>query len=59
MQLSVKLDTTNVNVNFNGTSFLSTLTDNIRKEVLEEVKRQIPNIQHSGTGGHQLGGAVI
>ena len=59
MQLSVKLDTTNVNVNFNGTSFLANLSENIKTEVLNEVRRQIPNIQHSGTGGHQLGGGSV
>jgi hypothetical protein len=35
MQLSVKLDATNVNVNFSGTSFLGKLTDTIREEVLK------------------------
>jgi hypothetical protein len=59
MQLSVKLDATNVNVNFNGTSFLANLTDTIRAEVLEEVKNQIPNIQHDGAGGHQAGGTAL
>jgi len=50
MQLSVKLDATNVNVNFSGTSFLANLTDTIRTEVLAEVKNQIPNIKQNMAG---------
>ena len=50
MQLSVKLDATNINVNFNGTSFLNNLTDTIRSEVLSAVQREIPNIKTNNSG---------
>ena len=59
MQLSVKLDPSTINVNFNGTSFLANLTDTIRTEVLAEVRNQIPNIQHNGVGGHQAGNTTL
>ena len=44
MKLTVKLDPTVVNVNFNNTSFLETLKDTVRGEVLAQVKNQIPNV---------------
>jgi hypothetical protein len=59
MKLSVKLDTTNVNVNFNGASFLSNLSDQIRTEVLNEVARQIPNIKPNQSGGNALNQNVL
>ena len=50
MQFHVKLDTTNVNVNFNGTSFLRFMKDDIKSELLEEVRREIgrakPNLSN-------------
>ena len=59
MQLSVKLDATNVNVNFSGTSFLGKLTDTIREEVLKEVKNQIPNISQNTSGGNEFQQGVL
>jgi hypothetical protein len=59
MQLSVKLDATNVNVNFSGTSFLSKLTETIRTEVLAEVKNQIPNISQNTSGGFGVEQTVL
>jgi len=50
MQLSVKLDPTNVNVNFNNTSFLQNLTDTIRNSVLDAVSREIPKYKVDNTG---------
>jgi len=41
MQLSVKLDATNINVNFNGASFLDNLQNTVRVQVLQEVKKEI------------------
>ncbi len=43
IQLSVKLDTTNVNVNFNGAGFLTTLTEDVQRAVLTKVKQEIVN----------------
>ncbi len=50
MKLSVQLDPSTINVNFNNTSFLSSLTTTINEAVLKEVKNQIPNISQ-GTNG--------
>jgi hypothetical protein len=50
MKLTVKLDPTNVNVNFTGTSFLGKLTETIRVAVLAEVRNQIPNISQNMAG---------
>ena len=44
MKLTVKLDPTEVNVNFNNTSFLATLHSVVASEVLAQVRNQIPNI---------------
>ena len=51
MQISVKLDATNVNVNFNGASFLSNLTEEVRKGVLTQVKNEIENQLVIGNDG--------
>lgn len=51
IQLGVKLDTTNVNVNFNGTGFLSTLSAEVQKEVLDKVKREITSKLQIGQDG--------
>jgi hypothetical protein len=50
MQISVKLDATNINVNFNGASFLDNLTQEVRNGVLREVKNEIETklVQNSG-----------
>jgi TP901 family phage tail tape measure protein len=50
MQLSVKLDTTNVNINFNGGSFLQNLSENIRGEVLKIVATEIPKYGQATDG---------
>jgi hypothetical protein len=45
LKLTMKLDTTNVNVNFNGAGFLENLTNEVRtgvlKEVLNTIKREM------------------
>jgi len=51
IQLSVKLDNTNVNVNFNGAGFLETLTEDVRKSVLQKVKEEITNKLEIGNDG--------
>lgn len=43
MQISVKLDATNINVNFNGTSFLANLTTEVTNGVLKQVVYKIEN----------------
>ena len=49
-QFNVKLDPTNVNVNFNGGSFLSTLKDDIRDELLSEVGNEIQKYRANTSG---------
>ena len=51
VQLSVTLDTTNVNVNFNGAGFLQTLASDVRTAVLKEVKNEITNKLEIGNDG--------
>ena len=59
MQISVKLDPTDVNVNFNGASFLSTLDDTIRTAVVGEVARQLPKLKQNQTGGTEINEGVL
>lgn len=49
-KFQVAVDPTNVNVNFNGGAFLSTMKDEIKKELLDEVKREIENAKLDSTG---------
>lgn len=58
-QFSVKLDTTNVNVNFNGASFLSTLKDDIKSELLETVKAEIGKAKPNNSGDIKTGNTVL
>ena len=60
MNIGVKLDPTEVNVNFNNTSFLASLKDTIKSEVLGLVRSEIEGIQVSVAGNVQAGnGSVI
>ena len=47
----VKLDPTNVNVNLNGASFLASLKDDIKTELLQEVGNQITQWKPKEGGG--------
>jgi hypothetical protein len=49
-QLNVKVDPTNVTVNFQGGSFLSTLKEDIKNELLEKVKSEIGNAKFNESG---------
>jgi hypothetical protein len=49
-QFSVKLDTTNVNVNFNGGSFLASMKEDIKSELLKEVATQISKAKPNSNG---------
>ena len=49
-KFNVALDTTNVNVNFNGASFLETLKDDIKTELLNEVSEQIKKAKPNTSG---------
>ena len=55
----IKLDPTNVNVNLNGASFLESLREDIKKELLQEVGDQIASAKPREDGGLQLQSAVL
>jgi hypothetical protein len=59
LNIGVKLDPTEVNVNFNNTSFLATLHSVVASEVLAQVKNQIPNIGINMAGGADLNASVL
>ena len=59
LKFQVKLDTTNVNINFNGAGFLETLSSNIKSELLDHItKNVIPSLKHDGAGNHTVGGGT-
>ncbi|NDG28548.1 phage tail tape measure protein [bacterium] len=47
---NIKLDTTNINVNLNGGTFLSQMTEQVRSAVIQEVSKEIQNYS-AGEGG--------
>ena len=49
-QFQIKLDTTNVNVNLNGTSFLAKLKDDLKTELIAEVGQQIQKVDFNMAG---------
>lgn len=49
-KFNVALDTTNVNVNFNGASFLESLKEDIKSELLNEVSEQIKKAKPNTSG---------
>jgi len=49
-KINIKLDTTNINVNLNGTSFLGKLKDELKQELLAEVSNQIGSIKLNQSG---------
>ena len=58
-KFNVALDTTNVNVNFNGASFLETLKEDIKNELLEEVSEQIKKAKPSTSGDMETRSTVL
>ena len=50
LKFQIKLEPTSINVNLNGTSFLSQLKDNIKKELLTEVAKRIGNSNFNSAG---------
>jgi hypothetical protein len=49
-QLNVKVDPTNVTVNFQGSSFLAGLKDSIRNELLEKVREELKGAKFNESG---------
>ena len=50
LSISLKLDTTNINVNLNGVEFLNTTVSAIKKQVLEEVGKKIESMKVGSDG---------
>jgi hypothetical protein len=59
-KFTIKLDTTNVNVNLNGGSFLKDLTDTVKSKLMEHVGEEIKNYS-VGDGGKLIrtGGSTL
>ena len=55
----VSLDPTNVNVNFNGASFLEGMKEDIKKELLDEVGEQIKKAKPNTSGDLKTGTTVL
>lgn len=49
-KFQVALDPTNINVNFNGTSFLATLKEDLSKEILDQVGKEIQTYKSNNSG---------
>jgi TP901 family phage tail tape measure protein len=50
-KFQIKLETANINVNFQGASFLSTLKDQIQKELFDQLAKELGNYR-VGPGGN-------
>ena len=59
LKFQIKLDTTNVNVNLNGTSFLAQLKDGLKEELLAEVSRNIKNMNFTMAGDPTENSSVL
>jgi len=59
MQLKIKLDTTNVNVNLSGTGFLSQLRDGLKEELLQSVGDSIKDLKFLADGTPQTGNSSV
>ena len=58
-KFQVALDPTNVNVNFNGASFLETMKQDIKSELLNEVGEQIKKAKPNTSGDLKTGNTVL
>jgi hypothetical protein len=58
-KFQVALDTTNINVNFNGASFLETMKEDIKKELLTEVGKQISQFKTNTSGDLKKTNSVL
>ena len=58
-KFQVALDPTNVNVNFNGASFLETMKEDIKTELLNEVGEQIKKAKPNTSGDLKTGNTVL
>jgi hypothetical protein len=58
-KFQIKLDTTNVNVNLNGGSFLSSLKDEVKSELLAEIGSQISKTKFNDAGEPKVNNSVL
>jgi hypothetical protein len=58
-KFQVALDTTNINVNFNGASFLETMKEDIKQELLTEVGKQISQFKTNTSGDLKKTNSVL
>ena len=58
-RFQIKLDTTNVNVNLNGGSFLNSMKEEVKSELLAEVGNQISNLKFNAAGEAKVSNKVI
>ena len=58
-KFQVALDPTNINVNFNGASFLETMKQDIKTELLNEVGEQIKKAKPNTSGDLKTGNTVL
>jgi len=59
MKFQIRLDTTNINVNLNGTSFLAQLKDSLKEELLAEVGSRIKELKFNDAGEPQSSSSVL
>jgi len=59
MKFQIKLDTTNVNVNLNGTSFLAQLKDGLKSELMDEIGERIKELKFNDAGEPKTNSSVL
>ena len=58
-KFQIKLDTTNVNVNLNGGSFLNSMKDEVKTELLAEIGSQISSLKFNDAGEPKVNNSVL
>jgi hypothetical protein len=58
-KFQIKLDTTSVNVNLNGGSFLNSLKDEVKSELLAEIGSQISSLKFTDSGDPKVNNSVL
>ena len=58
-RFQIKLDTTNVNVNLNGGSFLNSMKEEVKTELLAEIGNQISSLKFNDAGEAKVNNSVL
>ena len=58
-RFQIKLDTTNVNVNLNGGSFLNSMKEEVKTELLAEIGNQISSLKFNDSGEAKVNNSVL